>query len=461
MVQPAAEKKHTFIRPNSVSSSSTPEEMDVEQTTSSPATVVQQNDSPRSFTETSIAYGVIHRSMESHNLFQAFISNCFPTNLSPTSHSWIPLLGKIPSRVEALETSTAAIAASAIGHMFQDTALIKQSLNYYTRGLNQLQRALRDPNLMREDGTLAACMALSLYEALECPNLGSEGYFNHCHGLIALIKARGHEAHSSGVGHRLFLGVRVPGILSALYCRTSSMFLEPSWMEIPWEGMQKTPRDRVTDCLAQAPAILEQVGSLIHMSPAQQSSLLQKLISECSHIDEQIDNIYEDMQLSAASALYWPVELQLDSVTGLQGATTLFPVVLCFQNIQIATTLVLLWATRTMLWAGLTNMYQHLEVITPCESFSPSPSLELLSGSNPAVRCKDYILMAHQVCQSVEYFLNDEMMLSGALSVSPALGIVADSLCNRPGHAEEIAWIQRAMGLARRKGMGVLEHVKL
>lgn len=143
------------------------------------------------------------------------------------------------------------------------------------------------------------------------------------------------------------------------------MFLEPSWMEKPWEGVQKTHRDRVTDCLAQAPAILEQVGSLTHMNPVQQSSLLRKLISECWHIDEQMENIYEDMQLSAASALYWPVESQLDSVTGLQGATTLFPVVLCFQNIQIAATLVLLWATRTMLWAGLTNMYQHLEAITP------------------------------------------------------------------------------------------------
>lgn len=99
-----------------------------------------------------------------------------------------------------------------MGHMLNDQALVKQGLNYYIQGLQQLQKALYDPSLMREDGTLAACMALSLYEALGCPNLGSEGYFNHCRGIIALIQSRGHEMHSSGVGHRLFLGVRLPGV---------------------------------------------------------------------------------------------------------------------------------------------------------------------------------------------------------------------------------------------------------
>lgn len=54
-------------------------------------------------------------------------------------------------------------------------------------------------------------MALSLYEALECPTAGSEGYFSHCHGLLALVQARGVHAHASGAGHQLFLGLRFPG----------------------------------------------------------------------------------------------------------------------------------------------------------------------------------------------------------------------------------------------------------
>lgn len=179
---------------------------------SSPATVIGANESPQSFTETSLPNAMMHQRIECHNLIQAFLLNCFPSHWNPTSQSWISLLGELPTKVEALEISSAAVAASALGHMFHNDALVKQGLSYYTRGLHHLQKALHDPRLMREDGTLAACMALSLFEALECPNLGSEGYFNHCHGLIALIQSRGHDVHSSGAGHDLFRGVRVPGV---------------------------------------------------------------------------------------------------------------------------------------------------------------------------------------------------------------------------------------------------------
>lgn len=95
--------------------------------------------------------------------------------------------------------------------MFYVPDLVKTSHTYYTQALRQLQRALHDPLLMRDDETLASCMALSLYEALECPTAGSEGYFKYCHGLLALVQARGVHAHASGAGHQLSLGLRFPG----------------------------------------------------------------------------------------------------------------------------------------------------------------------------------------------------------------------------------------------------------
>lgn len=94
---------------------------------------------------------------------------------------------------------------------------MKLSLNFYTRGLRQLQRALHDPRFMREDETLAACMALNLYEAIECPGSEPDAYFNHCHGIIALIQARGAHAHSSGAGRLLFLGARIPEVSSSTH----------------------------------------------------------------------------------------------------------------------------------------------------------------------------------------------------------------------------------------------------
>ncbi|KGO42468.1 hypothetical protein PEX1_078070 [Penicillium expansum] len=82
-------------------------------------------------------------------------------------------------------------------------------------------------------------------------------------------------------------------------------------------------------------------------------------------------------------------------------------------------------------------------------------------GSIRGNRCGEYLSVAHQVCQSVEYFLTDDMLLAGPLSISPALGIVLDSLRNRAGHGEEIAWIQSALEEVRRKGLRVLQDVNL
>lgn len=107
-------------------------------------------------------------------------------------------------------------------------------------------------------------------------------------------------------------------------------------------------------------------------------------------------------------------------------------------------------------------MYQHLEIINPENSCgvaeSDQGSVLEFEGSG---RCGGYLSVAHQVCQSVEYFLKDDMLLAGPLSVSPALGIVLDSLRNRPGHGREIEWVQSALEVVRRRGLCVVQDVNL
>lgn len=244
------------------------------------------------------------------------------------------------------------------------------------------------------------------------------------------------------------------------------MFLEPTWMEQPWREIPKTFHDRVTDCLTHAPAILKRVRSLFALDITHQINMLHELINECWQLDEVLDVIDDEMRRSALDELYWPVPSHEAHIINTENSENLFPVVFCFPNVQTAATMMLLWATRTMLWSGLTNMYHYLGVIKPLESSSlVDHNLETARGLSPegtrAHRCGEYLSTAHRVCQSLEYFLKDEMLLAGALSVSPSLGIVADSLQNRPGHDREITWIQAALGAVRQKGLRVLEHVKL
>ncbi|KAJ5641814.1 hypothetical protein N7490_005814 [Penicillium lividum] len=436
LVQPAAEKTHTFIRPSEQDKS--PQQSP----TSAPVTEIQRV----SFLETSPAYQLIQSRIESHSLVQAFFSNCFP----PEWVSWITLLGQLPTKAETLEISTVAVAASAIGTMFHMPDLIQQGHRYYTQGLRQLQRSLNDPLLMREDGTLAACMALSLYEALECPGAGSEGYFSHCHGIMALMQARGVHAHTSGAGHQLFLGLRVPGILYALQRSTSTPLFESIWMEEPWAGYPKSSFDRVTDCFAHAPGILERAKTIPSFHFNNQLVLVYELVQECWQVDKSLDAIYDDIQIAPGPS-YWSIPSQ----NIFDFDADFVPIVFWFSNISIARTLILLWATRTMLWSGLCNLYKHAEFLATIEGCTPVTGE---TGLPSLGHREDYISMAHHVCQSVEYFLQNDMLLAGPISVSPALGIVLDSLQHRY-HPQEVAWLQSALEVVQGKGLRALEYV--
>ncbi|RAL10249.1 Zn(II)2Cys6 transcription factor domain-containing protein [Aspergillus homomorphus CBS 101889] len=453
MIQPGAKKKHVYLK-SSPSPSESPTEIppsSVETLTPAPA---GDDQALYSFTERAPAYKLLQRQNESHNLVLSFLANCFPAEWSTSpSRSWITLLAGLPTEIKALEVSSAALAAAAVGHKFNNPALVHYSHSLYTRGLQQLQHALWNRRLAQDDATLAACMALSLYEAMECPNAGSEGYFGHCQGLLALVEARGIEAHCSGPGHQLFLGVRIPGIIYALENHSSSFLFDSPWMNQPWGQTPKTSFTQVVDCLAQAPGILQRVFLLPSLSPNQQAEACFQLIAECWQIDEQLDTIYAAMQDGRSDLLYWPVASSYPARSTAGHCENLFPFVFHFADFETAATLILLWAVRVLLWSGLCNLYNGM-----------FPDCWMLPANKPVgpLRAlghrREYISMAKNVCQSVEYLMQDGFLLAGPLSVTPALGIVIDSLRYQPGHAAVVAWLRAALDLVRQKGLGVLEH---
>ena len=116
-----------------------------------------------------------------------------------------------------------------------------------------------------------------------------------------------------------------------------------------------------------------------------------------------------------------------------------------------------------MLWSGICGLYMHYygcyspasDSIDPQSMTDASPSAKALPELG---QCRDYLTMAHSVCQSIEYFLQDEMGLIGAISVTPAIGLAIEALQNWPGHEQEIDWLLSALRLVRGRGVRVLEY---
>lgn len=125
---------------------------------------------------------------------------------------WIRMLPELASPSRALEVSSMALCTAKLGRVHNDIRLVKESFKLYTDGLRELQLALWDSELMYRDDTLAACMALAMYELVECPAKSKYGFVSHCNGCGRLIQLRGPEAHTSGLGHQVFLVYRIQGV---------------------------------------------------------------------------------------------------------------------------------------------------------------------------------------------------------------------------------------------------------
>jgi hypothetical protein len=115
----------------------------------------------------------------------------------------------LPDYTKALEASVLAIATAKLGRVSENEVLIRESLKFYVNGLWELQKALWDPKLMYKDDTLAACMALIMYEISECPDKTIMALVAHMKGCAKLVELRGPDAYCSDFSHELFVSFRV------------------------------------------------------------------------------------------------------------------------------------------------------------------------------------------------------------------------------------------------------------
>lgn len=86
------------------------------------------------------------------------------------------MLPTLPTVTTALECAILAVSTAKLGRLDDNEVLIRESLKFYVQGLWELQKALWNPKLMYKDETLAACMALIMYEVVECPDKSLDGW---------------------------------------------------------------------------------------------------------------------------------------------------------------------------------------------------------------------------------------------------------------------------------------------
>lgn len=127
---------------------------------------------------------------------------------------WMSHVIDLPTLTPALEDALLAVCMARLGRHTARPALVHESLKLYTKGLLEMRQNIPDASRGTGEQNLAACLALLLYEIIECPGGTPDGYMAHYRGTMKLLQMRGARAHTSGLAHSVFQILRMHAVSS-------------------------------------------------------------------------------------------------------------------------------------------------------------------------------------------------------------------------------------------------------
>jgi hypothetical protein len=131
----------------------------------------------------------------------------------------------------------------------------------------------------------------------------------------------------------------------------------------------------------------------------------------------------------------------------------------------MANTLMFYWASELMLWNGLFQLYGVVSSIqldkrtTSVEDDEDEVSTKYDMSQLPPLRHRtDLGAVARNICQSVEYCMQDEMRSAGPASVIAPLHILIDTLKHHKQYQRELMWAKAAVDRVEKRGMRFLRY---
>lgn len=255
-------------------------------------------------------------------------------------------------------------------------------------------------------------------------------------------------------------------------------------MEIPWSNQPKSPLDRLTDYIAQAPGIFGTTDKFDQMEPVDILSTALSIIDRCWKMDAELQDFYLHLDNSIPGPMYWPELSTLTNPADLinEEKGKVFPVAFHFFNLRMATILMLYWANLCMMYHGMTLLYYHVMAVVPvdrkqvsarddlhpllrkaiphcaedcaCKTNSntdspptstPCITLFPISSLPPLADRNDFLAPARNVFQSVEYCLQPKMLDMGPSSCATPVAIAVETLRPYEFAGREVEWGRNVM----------------
>lgn len=237
---------------------------------------------------------------------------------------------------------------------------------------------------------------------------------------------------------------------------------------MPFSAKPKSPFDRLIDILLEAPRLLRKADQLANVPPQLMLQEAVDLLKGCWEADRDLTLFYDQLKDFAKGPLYWPLFANTSDTKSMTQSNGLFPVSFQFIDIRIGTTLALYWATLTILWSGMCHLYEligNLTLLNPTVNGQLAGTIMASPKHDDSGEftlptpghCKDFRTVAHNVCQSVEFCMNDE---AGVGAMVAPLNMVIDALVSWPGYDREVLWAKEALERIQKRGMRSIQYLR-
>jgi hypothetical protein len=210
-----------------------------------------------------------------------------------------------------------------------------------------------------------------------------------------------------------------------------------------------------------------------------------EMIDQCWKLDAKMQRWYKDLESSTPGPLYWPQFSKQESPTDDPELGKLFPVAFHFPSLFTASTIMMYWTAQVMVWSMLARAYGKVptvldygtissqpqkrslnwraEVICSCEEPTRSVCFKHVDISQlpPLEHRVDWARSAaRNLFQSVEYCMQDEMLVVGPQLVAPLVAIVLDCLVKEPGDwSRETLWAKEIGEMVDVRGQRLIKYM--
>ncbi|KFY50094.1 hypothetical protein V495_00349 [Pseudogymnoascus sp. VKM F-4514 (FW-929)] len=328
----------------------------------------------------------------------------FDTSTSQVCGAWVEMLPSIVARANSGELITAA--ARAFGLVVLDRGPEGKYKNFTA--------------LMQ---TAAAIVCLAMVE-LMLPKSDSNT-LAHFGGLAALINMYSPEVFDSGDFHVIFVGCRPVLLLQALTLRKSTFLAREEWLRAPFRYHSPSEMQTLMGDIAVLPSILEGIDGVQTLPPETALRSAYKLKIMLSEVLVRLSRW--DDQFEIKNKLDYRSPQHAEFAHCWQDEISDF----WFSSLLAANVSTYMWAFKIICFTELAK----LSLLLPnCDGHSISRVGDAWEEHKARLST-----LATRICQSMEYLLQDEMLLYGPAAAMWPLGIAYNVLVrDMEGNKEQI-----------------------